>query len=86
MEGYKLWKSKAEGNSACDYAFHMGVTRFEDFRDRLGSVVNLNDHRERTANARWPGWFLSCLSAPGLFTPCRELAPGGAYDQNPSQA
>jgi dihydropyrimidinase len=29
-EGYELWKSKAEGNSACDYAFHMGVTRFDD--------------------------------------------------------
>lgn len=30
LEGYNLWKSKAEGNSACDYAFHMGVTRFDD--------------------------------------------------------
>jgi dihydropyrimidinase len=29
-EGYELWKSKAEGKSACDYAFHMGVTRFDD--------------------------------------------------------
>jgi dihydropyrimidinase len=28
LEGYKLWKSKAEGNSACDYAFHMSVTKF----------------------------------------------------------
>ena len=30
LEGYNLWKSKAEGNSACDYAFHMGVTRFDE--------------------------------------------------------
>jgi dihydropyrimidinase len=30
LEGYKLWKSKAEGISACDYAFHMAVTRFDD--------------------------------------------------------
>lgn len=30
LEGYKLWKSKAEGNAACDYAFHMGVTRFDE--------------------------------------------------------
>lgn len=30
LEGYKLWKSKAEGNSACDYTFHMSVTKFED--------------------------------------------------------
>ena len=28
--GYELWKSKAEGNSACDYTFHMSVTKFED--------------------------------------------------------
>lgn len=30
LEGYNLWKSKADGNSACDYAFHMGVTRFDE--------------------------------------------------------
>jgi dihydropyrimidinase len=29
LEGYRLWKSKAEGKSACDYAFHMAVTRFD---------------------------------------------------------
>jgi dihydropyrimidinase len=28
LEGYALWKSKAEGHSACDYAFHMSVTKF----------------------------------------------------------
>src|SRR5512133_1667965 len=30
LEGYQLWKSKAEGLSACDYAFHMSVTKFDD--------------------------------------------------------
>jgi dihydropyrimidinase len=30
LEGYRTWKEKAEGNSACDYAFHMGVTRFDN--------------------------------------------------------
>ena len=30
MEGYELWTSKAEGNSACDYAFHIGVTKFDN--------------------------------------------------------
>jgi dihydropyrimidinase len=30
MEGYELWKSKAEGNSACDYTFHMAVSKFDD--------------------------------------------------------
>jgi dihydropyrimidinase len=29
LEGYNLWKQKAEGHSACDYAFHMAVTRFD---------------------------------------------------------
>src|SRR2546427_1225997 len=28
VEAYELWKSKAVGKSACDFAFHMGVTRF----------------------------------------------------------
>lgn len=28
LEGYELWKSKAQGQSACDYAFHMAVTKF----------------------------------------------------------
>src|ERR1700693_2195110 len=28
LEGYELWKSKADGKSACDYAFHMSVTKF----------------------------------------------------------
>lgn len=30
LEGYELWKSKAEGHSACDYTFHMSVTKFDD--------------------------------------------------------
>jgi len=30
LEGYQLWKSKADGKSACDYAFHMSVTKFAD--------------------------------------------------------
>jgi dihydropyrimidinase len=30
LEGYQLWKSKAEGNSVCDYAFHMSVTKVVD--------------------------------------------------------
>ena len=29
LEAYELWKRKAEGNSACDYAFHMSVTKFD---------------------------------------------------------
>jgi dihydropyrimidinase len=30
LEGYTTWKQKAEGNSACDYAFHMAVTRWDE--------------------------------------------------------
>jgi dihydropyrimidinase len=30
LEAFELWKSKADGMSACDYSFHMGVTRFDD--------------------------------------------------------
>src|SRR3954451_7317548 len=30
LEDYPLWMSKAEGNSACDYTFHMSVTKFDD--------------------------------------------------------
>jgi dihydropyrimidinase len=29
LEGYHVWKQKAEGNSACDYAFHMAVKRYD---------------------------------------------------------
>ncbi len=40
LAGYELWKSQAEGRSACDYAFHMGVTRFDDMTaDALRRVV-----------------------------------------------
>lgn len=28
LEGYHLWKSKAEGSSACDYTFHMAVSKY----------------------------------------------------------
>jgi len=34
LEGYRLWKSKAENRSACDYAFHMAVTRFDERTER----------------------------------------------------
>jgi dihydropyrimidinase len=29
LESYHLWKQKAAGSSACDYAFHVAVTRFD---------------------------------------------------------
>src|SRR5437762_277663 len=40
LEAYEFWKSKAAGQSACDYAFHMGVTRFdENTPDQLRKIV-----------------------------------------------
>jgi len=30
MAGFELWLGKAKGNSACDFSFHMGVTRYDD--------------------------------------------------------
>ncbi len=29
-DGYATWREQAEGRAACDYAFHMGVTKFDD--------------------------------------------------------
>ncbi|MGB7435710.1 MAG: dihydropyrimidinase [Candidatus Acidiferrum sp.] len=28
LQGYQLWKSKADGKTACDYTFHMSVTKY----------------------------------------------------------
>lgn len=40
LEGYRLWKSKAEGSSACDYSFHMSVTKFGDqTEEQLREIV-----------------------------------------------
>jgi dihydropyrimidinase len=40
LEGYYLWKSKAEGHSACDYTFHMAVTKFtEETGEQLREIV-----------------------------------------------
>lgn len=39
-EGYELWRSKSEGEAACDYSLHMGVTRFDDSSaEQLASIV-----------------------------------------------
>ena len=29
LEGFELWLGKAQGQAACDFTFHMGVTRFD---------------------------------------------------------
>jgi len=40
IEAFELWASKAEGKSACDYTFHMGVSRFDDrTADQLEAIV-----------------------------------------------
>jgi dihydropyrimidinase len=40
LEGYQLWKSKADGKSACDYAFHISVTKFvKETESQLKQIV-----------------------------------------------
>lgn len=40
LAGYQLWRSKAEGASACDYAFHMAVTKFvRETESQLREIV-----------------------------------------------
>src|ERR1700732_3685161 len=40
LAGYELWKSKANGKSACDYSFHMSVTKFgEETESHLREIV-----------------------------------------------
>lgn len=40
-DAYQLWKQKAEGLSACDFSFHMGVTRFdEEAESQLRRIVD----------------------------------------------
>jgi dihydropyrimidinase len=40
LSAYQLWKDKAENHSACDYAFHMAVTRFDAHTEQqLRAVV-----------------------------------------------
>src|SRR5437763_2362780 len=34
MEAFELWLSKAQGKSACDFSFHMGVTRYDAEAER----------------------------------------------------
>ncbi len=40
LKAYELWESKARGVSACDFSFHMGVTRFDESTARqLRAIV-----------------------------------------------
>jgi dihydropyrimidinase len=34
LEAFELWLNKAQGNSACDFTFHMGVTRYDEETER----------------------------------------------------
>ena len=40
IEAFDLWMSKAVGKSACDFSFHMGVTKFDDSSEaKLTEIV-----------------------------------------------
>ena len=34
LDAFELWLSKAQGTSACDFTFHMGVTRYDEEAER----------------------------------------------------
>ncbi|HSU57580.1 MAG TPA: dihydropyrimidinase [Candidatus Dormibacteraeota bacterium] len=34
LEAFELWLGKAQGASACDFSFHMGVTRYDDAAEK----------------------------------------------------
>ncbi len=34
LEGFELWMRQAIGKSACDFTFHMGVTKFDDHTEK----------------------------------------------------
>jgi dihydropyrimidinase len=34
MAAFELWLGKAQGNSACDFTFHMGVTRYDEAAEK----------------------------------------------------
>jgi dihydropyrimidinase len=34
LEAFELWLGKAQGKSACDFTFHMGVTRYDEETER----------------------------------------------------
>ncbi len=39
-EGFRLWREQSEGKSACDYTYHMGVTRFDkENAEQLREIV-----------------------------------------------
>jgi dihydropyrimidinase len=41
LAGFKLWMSQAVGKSACDFTFHMGVTKFDaNTEKQLREIVN----------------------------------------------
>jgi len=34
LAAFELWLDKAQGHSACDFSFHMGVTRYDDLAEK----------------------------------------------------
>ena len=42
LESFELWMKQADGKSACDFSFHMGVTKFDDTSEKqLREIVKL---------------------------------------------
>src|ERR1700760_3637558 len=34
LAGFETWMAQAQGKSACDFTFHMGVTKFDDVHEK----------------------------------------------------
>ena len=68
-EAFELWRSKAEGLSACDYTFHMGVSHFDDSTAaKLDRIVDAGIQSLKVFLA-YKGAF--ALDDQGLYEVCR---------------
>ena len=68
-EAFQLWRGKAEGLSACDYTFHMGVSHFDDSTPaKLDRIVDQGIQSLKVFLA-YKGAF--SLDDQGLYEVCR---------------
>jgi len=51
LESFDLWMSQAVGKSACDFSFHMGVTKFDDVKTQIQQIVAQS--KKTTLGQKW---------------------------------
>jgi len=78
LESFELWMSQAVGKSACDFSFHMGVTKFDDRTEKqLREIVKRGRRvsvRRSAANTRRALDYSSVSPAPRAVP-----GPAGAH-------